>query len=68
MDSFTTYLFARNFQICIFIPDIIPNSIVLVVQSQSPVWLFVTLWTAAPVRHYLPEFAQIHVHWVGDDI
>lgn len=25
--SFTTYLFARNFQICIFSPDITPNSI-----------------------------------------
>ena len=21
-----------------------------------------------PVRHYLPEFAQAHVHWVGDAI
>ena len=21
-----------------------------------------------PVLHYLPEFAQTHVHWVGDDI
>ena len=30
-------------------------------------------WTAAcqtsfPVLHYLPEFAQTHVHWVDDDI
>ena len=40
-------------------------------------WLFshhvqlsVTLWTAAGslVFHYLPEFAQIHVHWVGNAI
>ena len=21
-----------------------------------------------PVLHFLPEFAQIHLHWVGDDI
>ena len=38
----------------------------------SHVWLFVTLWTAAPsgfpVLHYLPEFAQTHVHWVSDAI
>ena len=33
--------------------------------------LFVTPWTAARqalVLHYLPEFAEIHVHWVGDVI
>ena len=24
--------------------------------------------TGFPVRHYLPGFAQIHVHWVGDTI
>ena len=47
MASFTTYLFARNFEICIFIPDILPDSIVLVVHSQGPVWLLVTSWTAA---------------------
>ena len=23
---------------------------------------------ASPVLHYLPEFVQIHVHWVGDAI
>ena len=22
----------------------------------------------SPVLHYLPEFAQIHVHWLGDAI
>ena len=22
----------------------------------------------SPVLHYLPEFAQIHAHWVGDAI
>ena len=30
-----------------------------------------TSWTAAchfPVLHYLPEFAQTHVHWVSDAI
>ena len=21
-----------------------------------------------PVHHYHPEFAEIHVHWVGDDV
>ena len=40
-----------------------------VVQSLSHVWLFVTIWTAGfPVLHYLPEFAQTYVHWVGDVI
>ena len=49
------------------------------VQLLSRVWLFVTLWTAAhqaslsitpgfPAHHQLPEFAQIHVHRVGDAI
>ena len=37
-----------------------------IVQSLSHVQLFETPWTAAmpgsPVLHYLPEFAQIHVH------
>ena len=22
----------------------------------------------SPILHYLPEFAEIHVHWVGDAI
>ena len=39
--------------------------VVVVVQLQSCVRLFVTPWTAAYqpllVFHYLPEFAQIHV-------
>ena len=38
-------------------------------QLLSSVWLFVTLWTTAHqgflVLWYLPEFAQVHVHWVG---
>ena len=39
---------------------------------QIHVGLFATPWTAArpgsPVHHYLLEFAQIHVHWIGDVI
>ena len=47
--------------------------IIVVVQLLRNVILFVTPWTAAhqasfPVLHYLPEFAQTHVHWVGDAI
>ena len=38
----------------------------------SRIWLFATPWTAATpvflVLHYLPEFAQTHVHWVSDAI
>ena len=37
----------------------------------SHVWLFVTPWTAAhqtSLSSTLSEFAQIHVHWVGDTI
>ena len=42
--------------------------------SVSHVWLFVTPWIAACQAslfftiHHLPEFAQTHVHWVGDAI
>ena len=46
-----------------------PISIV-VVQLLS-VQLFAVPWTAArqaSLSHYLLEFAQIHVHWVGDAI
>ena len=35
------------------------------------VWFFATPWTAAgqvPVHQKFPEFAQTHVHWVGDAI
>ena len=40
------------------------------VQSLSCVRLFVTPWTtpSLPVHHHLPEFTQIHVHWVGDAV
>jgi len=42
---------------------------IFVVQSLSCVWLFVTPGTAVlPVLHYLPEFSQTHVPWVGDAI
>ena len=51
------------------------QSDVVVVQLLSCVWLFVTPWTAAcqaPLSSSssspLGEVAQIHVHWVGDDI
>ena len=47
-------------------------SCAVIVQSLSHALLFVTPWTAAhqasPVLHYLPEFAQTHVHWVSDAI
>ena len=39
----------------------------VVVQSLSHIWLFVAPWTAAHL-HYLPEFAQTHVHSVKDGI
>ena len=42
------------------------------VQSLSRVQLFVTSMECSmlgsPVLHYIPEFAQTHVHWVGDAI
>ena len=40
---------------------------IVVVQSLSRVWLFVTPWTAAHQASLL-KFAQIHVHWVGSAI
>ena len=42
---------------------------IIVVQLPSHVWLFTTPWTEvhqASVCHRLQEFAQTHVHWVGD--
>ena len=42
------------------------------VQSPSRVWLSATPMDCSvpsfSVLHYLPEFAQTHVHWVGDAI
>ena len=40
----------------------------VVVQSLSCVWLFATPWPGFTVFHYLPEFAQTHVHWITDVI
>ena len=44
---------------------------VAVVQSVSCVWLCNAMdcsMPGFPVLHCLPKFAQIHVHWVDDDI
>ena len=43
----------------------------VVVQPLSHVWLWDPMKCSTagyPVLHYLPEFAQTHVHWVGDAI
>ena len=40
-------------------------------QLQNHVWLCDTMdcsMPGSPVLHYLPELAQIHIHWVGDAI
>ena len=47
------------------------NMVVFVVQSPSPFWLCNPMNCSVagfPVFHYLPEFAQTHVHWVSDAI
>ena len=49
------------------------NPLFVVVQLLSRIWRFGIPWTAcstpgSPVLHYLLEFVQIHVHWVGDAI
>ena len=47
------------------------RTFIAVVQSLSCVQLFATPWTnppGFPVLHHLPEFAQIHVHRIGDAI
>ena len=44
---------------------------VLLLLSRCHVFLLATLWTAAhlaSLSHCLPEFAQMHIHWVGDAI
>ena len=44
---------------------------VVVVPLLSHVWLFDLMdcsMPGFPVLHHLPEFAQTHVHWVGDAI
>ena len=57
--------------LCVFLPCS-PNIFVVVVQLLSRVWHFVTPVDCStpgfPVLHYLPEFVQTHVHWVGDAI
>ena len=40
--------------------------VLAIVQLLSRVWLCST--PGVPVLHYLPEFAQTHVHWVNDVI
>ena len=43
----------------------------LLAQSLSRVWLWDPMDCSTPgfpVLHYLPEFDQTHVHWVGDAI
>ena len=49
------------------INELIRFHIYCVVRLLSPIWLFATC-QAFPVFHRLPEFAQTHVHWVGDII
>ena len=54
-----------------YILSLLP-SIVVVVQSPSCVWLFVTPMDCSapglPVPHHLLEFAHVHVHCIGDAI
>ena len=52
------YIQLRNWLMWLFV----------VVQSLSCVWLFATPWPGFIVFHYLPEFAQTHVHWITDVI
>ena len=46
--------------------------VVVIVQLPSRIWVFATPWNCSmsdfPGLHYLLEFAQTHVHWVGDAI
>ena len=45
--------------------------LIVVVQSLSHVWLWDPMDCSTPglpVLHHLPEFAQIHVHWVDDAV
>ena len=54
------------------ISSLIILHIAVVLQSLHCVWFFVTPMDCStpgfPVLHYLPEFAQTHVHWVNDAI
>ena len=61
---------ARFYELCNW-KWLFPFLLVVVVQSLSRIWLFATPWTSTPgfpVHHHLPEFAQSHVHWVGDTV
>ena len=62
--------FSQEAQTPPYLPVPVIFAIVFVVQSLSCFWLFVTPWMTPgfPVLHYLPEFAQTHVHWVNDTI
>ena len=45
------------------------SALTVVVQFPSHVRLFATPWTCSPpgfpVPSHLPEFPQVHVHWIG---
>ena len=41
---------------------------IVVVQLLSPVQPCDSMDCSMPVLHYLPAFAQVHIHWVGDII
>ena len=64
------------FELMLVIDKEVEESLLLeyfvVVQSLGHLLLFVTPWAATYlsflVLHYLPEFAQTHVHWVIDAI
>ena len=47
-------------------------NIFLLFNCQVCVWLFATPWTvachASLSLHHLSEFAQVHIHWIGDAI
>ena len=44
--------------------------LLFIVQLLGHVWLFVTPWTGSTpdfsVLHCLSDFAQTHIHWIGD--
>ena len=53
-----------------WLTDVFLLYVIVIVQLLSCVQLFVTPWAASipglPVPHYLPEFAQVLVHWVSN--
>ena len=55
----------------VFVGFLLNAFTVVIVQSLSHVWLCDPMDCSTPgfpVPYYLPEFAQIHVHWVSDAI